>query len=159
MAKKHEDWSHDEARPDAVLNLKTVHKMLPLVRGIVADVLSRHQQMAALQPKEIHLQRQKRTLSWTQRKQRYLLQSDIADQDQGMQDALEELNQLGVVLLDAEHGRVGFPTLVNNRPAYFTWTPGEDCPHTWQFAEENVARPIPQAWLQELSVSAVGKPV
>ena len=41
MPKHHEDWSHDDARPDSVLNLKTVHKMLPLVRGIVADVLNR----------------------------------------------------------------------------------------------------------------------
>src|SRR5205814_513565 len=120
MAKKKEDWSHDESRPDSVLNLKTVHKMLPLVRGIVADVLTRHHQMAALQPKEQHLQRQKRDLSWTQRKQRYLLQFDINDQDQGLQDALDELTQLGVVLLDVERGQVGFPTLVNNRPAYFT---------------------------------------
>ncbi len=158
MPKKNEDWSHDESRPDSVLNLKTVHKMLPLVRTIVADVLARHRQMATLQPQEDRLQRQRRVLNWTQRKQRYLLQSNIADQDQGMQDALEELNQLGVVLLDAENGRVGFPTLVNNRPAYFTWLPGEDAPHTWQFAEENVARPIPPAWLQELSVSS-SKPV
>ena len=158
MPKQHEDWSHDEARPDSVLNLKTVHKMLPLVRGIVADLLSRHRQMAALQPQEDRLQRQRRSLDWAQRKQRYLLQSDIADHDQGLQGALEELSQLGVVLLDAESGQVGFPTLVNNRPAYFTWRPGEDGPHSWQFAEENVARPIPAAWLQEVSFTG-GKPV
>jgi hypothetical protein len=157
MPKNHEDWS-DDARPDAVLNLKTVHKMLPLVRGIVADLLDRHHHIAALQPQEARLHRQRRSLDWAQRKQRYLLQSDIATHDSGMQDALEELNQLGVVLLDAEEGRVGFPTLVNNRPAFFTWRPGEDGPHTWQFAEENVARPIPAAWLQEISLSG-SKPV
>ena len=158
MPKNNEDWSHDEnARPDTVLNLKTVHKMLPLVRGIVADVMDRHQRMATLQPHENRLQRQRRSLEWGQRKQRYLLQDELTDHDRGIQDALEELNQLGVVLLDTEEGRIGFPTLVNNRPAYFTWKPGEDGPHTWQFAEEDVARPIPPAWLQEVSVT--GKPV
>jgi hypothetical protein len=158
MPKNHEDWSHDDSRPDAVLNLKTVHKMLPLVRGIVVDVLTRYKQMAALQPREDRLQRERRTLDWGQRKQRYLLQSDIADHDRAMQDGLDELSQLGVVLLDVEEGRVGFPTLVNNRPAFFTWRPGEDGPHTWQFAEENVARPIPAAWLQELTFTG-SKPV
>ena len=158
MPKNNEDWSHDEPRPDSVLNLKTVHKMLPLVRGIVADAMNRHHAMAALQPQETHLQRQRRSLSWGQRKQRYLLQQDISDHDQGLQDALSELNELGVVMLDAEEGRVGFPTLVNNRPAYFTWTPGEDGPHSWQFVEEDVARPIPPAWLQEVSFTG-SKPV
>lgn len=156
MPKKHEDWSHDEARPDTVLNLKTVHKMLPLVRGIVTDVMTRHLALATLQPQEEHLQRHKRSLSWMQRKQRYLLQADLADQDQALQDALQELTELGVVMLDVHEGRVGFPTLVNNRPAFFTWSPNEDAPHSWQFAEENVARPIPPAWLQEVSFS---KPV
>ena len=158
MPKHNEDWSEGESRPESVLNLKTVHKMLPLVRGIVSDVLQRHHEMAALQPQEERFQKQRRNLDWAQRKQRYLLQSDIAAQDSGMQDALEELNQLGVVLLDVEDGRVGFPTLVNNRPAFFTWKPGEDGPHTWQFAEENVTRPIPPAWLQEVSVTG-SKPV
>jgi hypothetical protein len=149
MPKQHEDW-HDDPRPDAVLSLKTVHKMLPLVSRIVAEVLNRHHQMAALQPKEDRLHRERRSLDWAKRKERYLLQSDIATHDRGLQEALEELNQLSVVLLDAEEGRVGFPTLVNNRPAFFTWKPGEDGPHTWQFAEENVTRPIPAAWLQEV---------
>jgi hypothetical protein len=145
-----EDWS-DESRPETVLNLKTVHKMLPLVRGIVAELMDRHGHRTRLQPQEDRLHRDRRALHWQDRKQRYLLQDQIADHDRAVQDALEELTQLGVVLLDPEAGRVGFPTLVNNRPAYFTWRPGEDGPHTWQFAEENVARPIPPAWLQEVS--------
>jgi hypothetical protein len=157
MAKKNEDWSKDESRPDTVLNLKTVQKMLPLVRGIVAEVMTRQHAMAGLQSHDERLHRVRRNLTWGQRKERYLLQSDIADHDRALDDAKEELRQLGLVLLDANDGRVGFPTLVNNRPAFFTWTPGEDAPHSWQFAEDNVARPIPPAWLQELSVSA-GKP-
>jgi hypothetical protein len=58
-----------------------------------------------------------------------------------------------VVLLDDLQGRVGFPTLVNNRRAYFSWHPGEEGLHSWQFADEDIARPIPMAWLKEISFS------
>ena len=74
-------------------------------------------------------------------------------QDRGVADAVDELQTLGVSLLDAEEGRVGFPTMVNNRPAYFTWRPGEDGLHSWQFAEESVCRPIPLSWFKETSFS------
>jgi hypothetical protein len=57
------------------------------------------------------------------------------------------------MLLDNEQGRVGFPTMVNDRRAYFSWHTGEDGLHSWQFADEDVTRPIPLAWLKEISFS------
>jgi len=48
--------------------------------------------------------------------------------------------------LDADAGRVGFPTAVNNRPAYFSWTPGEAELEFWHFADETARRPIPKLW-------------
>ena len=159
MSYDKEDLSHDEiTRPDKVLNLRTVNKMLPLVQHIVADILRRHDELGRLNPAQDRLERRKRELTWSQRKQRYLLQEDIANQDRGILDALEELQDLGVVLLDPEEGRVGFPTLVNNRPAYFTWRPGEEGLRSWQFAEENVARPIPPAWLKDVSFTGKSAP-
>jgi hypothetical protein len=60
-----------------------------------------------------------------------------------------------VTLLDDDQGRVGFPTMVNNRRAYFSWRLGEDGLHSWHFAEESACRPIPAAWLKELTLSGV----
>jgi hypothetical protein len=159
MSYEKEDLSHDEAtRPDKVLNLRTVQKMLPLVQQIVADILRRHRELDRLNPAQDRLERQKRVLTWQQRKERYLLQEEIALHDRAVQDALEELQNLGVVVLDGEEGRVGFPTLVNNRAAYFTWRHGEDGLNSWQFAEENVARPIPPAWLKDTSFTGKSTP-
>lgn len=134
-----------------VLSLTTVQRMLPLVRRVVADFLAARTEAHRLYPQETRLDREKRGLDWESRKRRYQLKEDIQRSESRMQEAAEELNELGVALLDAELGRVGFPTLVNNRPAYFSWRSGEEGLHTWHFAEEEVFRPIPQTWLKELS--------
>ena len=146
--------SASESGPEGTLfNLQTVHKMLPLVQRIVNDILLRQQILANLNPQQERLQRQKRDLSWSQRKQRYALQDEISDEEQSLQDAGEELEQLGVVLLDPNAGRVGYPTMVNNRPAFFSWQPGEEGVHSWHFAEESVCHPIPSSWLKEISMA------
>jgi hypothetical protein len=139
------------ARTEKVLNLRTVQKMLPYVQQIVTELTDRRRLLSELHPEQGRLERKKRHLSWQERKARYSIQDEIALQDRGMQDVVDELGSLGVVVLDADEGRIGFPTMVNNRPAYFTWTPGEEGLHSWQFAEENVARPIPFAWFKETS--------
>ena len=138
-------------RAEKVLNLRTVQKMLPYVQGIVSELTGRQRLLTELHPEQGRLERKKRQLSWQERKARYTIQDEIALQDRGIQDVVDELGGLGVVVLDADEGRIGFPTMVNNRPAYFTWTPGEEGLHSWQFAEENVPRPIPFAWFKETS--------
>jgi hypothetical protein len=45
---------------------------------------------------------------------------------------------------------IGFPTLVNNRRAYFCWHPGETALQYWQFADEETQRPIPASWFKDL---------
>ena len=146
-------WEPSERR-DVLFNLTTVKRMLPLVRGIVADVLASQRALAKLSPELNKLDRQKRALDWSGRQRRYQLQDQAAGFDQSAHDAEDELLGLGVVLLDARQGRVGFPTMVNERPAFFSWHPGEDDNlHSWHFAEESACRPIPAAWLQEISLS------
>jgi hypothetical protein len=127
--------------------------MLPYVQGILNELAERRQVLGRLHPQQDRLERQKRSLSWKERKERYLIQDEIAVHDRGILDALDELQSLGVVILDEEESRVGFPTMVNNRPAFFTWQPGEQGLHSWQFAEENVCRPIPLSWFKETSFS------
>jgi hypothetical protein len=139
--------------PAVVLSLKTVHNMLPLVQRILDDVQVVQRSLERLQPEQIRLERQKRNLDWPSRQRRYQLQDEIAATERRLQEAKDELASLGVALLDADTARVGFPTMVNNRRAYFSWRPGEDGLHSWHFAEESLCRPIPAAWLKELSFS------
>src|SRR3954454_17302304 len=112
------DASERPEQGEIILSLSTVHKMLPLVRRIVDDILTSQKTLLRLQPEEERLDRQKRSLDWPKRQRRYRLKDEVAGAEHAIQDAREELQSLGVVLLDATIGRVGFPTMVNNRAAY-----------------------------------------
>lgn len=140
-------------RGDLILSLSTVQRMLPLVRQIVEDVLRSQKVLDRLMPEQDRLDRQRRGLAWPERQRRYQLQEEVSKADRELQDSLLELQMLGVALLDPDSGRVGFPTMVNNRRAYFSWRLGEENLRNWHFAEESMCRPIPQAWLKEISFS------
>jgi len=147
------DASDKPERGDNPLSLKVVQKMLPLVQRIVDDLRANQKSLLRLQPEEERLDRHKRDLSWPERRRRYQIKEEVARADQDRESALAELRELGVSLLDADLGRVGFPTLVNNRKAFFSWHPGEDGLHSWHFADETSARPIPPAWFKEVALS------
>jgi hypothetical protein len=149
--------SDAEEKPDrgeAVLSLTTVKKMLPLVQRVVEEIRNCQIALETLQAQEDALNRKKRTLAWPERQRRYRLQEEHARVENDLLAAREELDVLGVMLLDLDLGRVGFPTMVNNRKAFFSWRLGEDNLHSWHFAEETQCRPIPPAWLQEIAVGA-----
>ena len=54
-------------------------------------------------------------------------------------------------------GRVGFPTIVNEQPAFFSWRHGEDGVHYWHFLEHTTRRPIPASWTKSAEISLVTK--
>lgn len=138
---------------EVAFSLKTVNKMLPLVQRIVEDILEHQAAASRLAPEQARLDVQKRALTWPERQRRYQLQEETQRAEQALQEVNDELAGLGVVLLNDRIGRVGFPTMVNNRRAYFSWQLGEEGLHSWHFAEESANRPIPAAWLKELSVA------
>jgi hypothetical protein len=142
---------------DRLINLGTARRMLPLVQQIVADVLECQRRLAGLLPEQDRLDRQKRTLDWVQRSRRYALHEEVAALEQKHQQSLAELTTLGVVLVGRREGLVGFPTLVNNRQAYFSWQPGEDTVHHWHFEGEASRRPIPPAWLKSAEINLLKK--
>ena len=156
-----ENTAHDASekpdRQESVIPLGTACRMLPLVRLIVQDVLADRLRLAHLQPERQRLDRQRRTLAWPERARRYQIQEEIAAAAQHLQAALEELESLGLELLDPSEGRVGFPTLVNNARAYFSWRPNEEGMHFWHFAGETLRRPIPAAWRKTAQSSCFGK--
>jgi hypothetical protein len=152
--------SNASERPDrreTAMNLLTARRMLPLVQRIVEDILSDQQSLERLQPEQERLQRQRRDLRWPERQRRYQLQEEVNGLERRLQEAVLELQGLALTLLDARVGRIGFPTIVNDRRAYFSWRPGEDTIRSWHFAEETVCRPIPSSWLKVGDISLTGK--
>jgi hypothetical protein len=141
-------------RSETVLSLSTVHRMLPLVQRIVDDILRNQKSLERLVPEQDRLDRKRRSLPWPERQRRYQVREDVTIAERDLQEALTELQILGVSLLDPELGRVGFPTMVNNRRAYFSWRPGDEGLRHWHFIGENVCRTIPAAWMKEISLSS-----
>lgn len=150
------DASESPERGEVVLTLKTVYKMLPLVQQIAQDILNSRCTAARLHPEETRLDRERHSLDWPGRQRRYEVKEEIAKADRDREVALAELRDLGVVLLDETEGRIGFPTMVNNRRAYFSWRSSETSLSTWRFAGEDVDRQIPATWLAELSFANKG---
>src|SRR5438132_453745 len=109
------DASESPERGEVVLSLKTVHKMLPLVQQIASDIVASRRTTARLHPEESLLDQERRLLTWPARKRRYEIKEELAKADKEMEVALVELRELGLVLLDDVQGRIGFPTMVNNR--------------------------------------------
>src|SRR5262249_28406016 len=120
--------------------------MLPLARRVVDDILTQRHRLAELLPEQDRLDRARRTLAWPDRLRRYNLREEIAGAEHHLLDALAELEVLGLELVSAEEGRLGFPTIVDDRAAFFSWVPGEEDITYWHFAGERARRRIPASW-------------
>jgi hypothetical protein len=133
-------------RNDLVLTWEASSAMLPLVRRVVADVLQHQQRLAQLRPERDRLERNRLQLAWLERARRYEIEEEIASVANELRCSRGELESLGVALLDAEAGLVGFPTIVNNRRAFFSWKPGEEGLTFWNFAGDLNRRLVPSNW-------------
>src|SRR5262245_41846747 len=91
-------------RGDIVLNLVTARRMLPLVQRVVNDILQSQKILDRLQPEQDRLDRQRRSLAWPERQRRYQLRDEVAEAERQLHDALQELGDLGLALLDADTG-------------------------------------------------------
>ena len=131
---------------DHILTWVAANRMLPLVQRIVADVVECQHRLTTMQVEKERLDRHRRDLSWPERSRRYQLDEEIAAGESTLRATCTELNGLGVSLLDSDTGRVGFPTKVNNRQAFFSWLLGEQTLSFWQFADDDERRPIPASW-------------
>src|SRR5262245_11115859 len=120
------DASERPDRQERFIDLSTAQRMLPLVRRIVADLVQHNGLLAQLRPEQAYLQRHRRELAWPQRARRYELNEEVQTSEQVVQEAYAELEVLGVVLLEADSGRIGFPMIVNQQAAFFSWRLGEE---------------------------------
>ena len=135
--------SRRKAQP---VDLPSVRRMLPLVQRIVTDIVQDNRELNRFTFEQEGLDRNKRELSWPERQRRYTLQSELSRLQGRLEDEQRELDSLGAVLFASTDGRVGFPTLINGRPAYFSWQLGEDGVAYWHFDGELMRRPIPPNW-------------
>ena len=148
------DASDVGRRHDAVLTWAQAQGMLPLVGRILADIMRVAQRLARIEPEKARLDRQRHDLVWPERQRRYQLAEEITVLMRELHAARTELDALSVLVLDEEGGLLGFPTLVNNQRAYFSWKPGEETVDFWQFADSARRRPVPPAW-KEAETAAV----
>jgi len=151
------DASEKPERRPAVLNLATARRMLPLVQRVVNDVMHYQRRLAQLWPEQQRLDQQRRTLAWPERCRRYQIREDVAVAERGLQEALAELTGLAVVLLDPAVGRVGFPTVVDHRQAFFSWQLGEEALNYWHFPEDAAFRLIPASWAKAANMRLTPK--
>jgi hypothetical protein len=131
---------------ETILTWVAANRMLPLVRLIIEDLAASHQRLCRIQPEIDRLDRHRRTLAWPERSRRYALQEEIAVEERNVGQARAELDGLGLALIDADLCEIGFPTMVNNRKAFFSWRPGEQAIAYWHFIDETDRRPIPATW-------------
>jgi hypothetical protein len=146
--------SRSQDRSGILLDLPTVRKMLPLVRHIITDMLEAEQNLGSILWEQNGLDRNRRDLTWPERQRRYFLLDEVTRLEQRRKDMISELKELGVQVLDTVHGRVGFPTIVNTKPAFFSWQPEETDVDFWHFAGDERRRPIPVSWTKEAPLAS-----
>jgi hypothetical protein len=120
--------------------------MLPLVARVADDLVRLHAHLDAVRPELADLERSRRSLAWPGRRRRYVLLDEEEATARELRAVQAELAGLGVAVLHGPSGLVGFPTIVNEQAAYFSWRPGEDGLGFWNFAGDPARRPVPEGW-------------
>ena len=97
--------------------------MLPLLRLIVTDISLSHRELTE---RKSNLRRMLRRNEGKARFQIYdseitEIQEDLKNETSHLENYVSELEQLGVILRSAHDGIVDFPTVIDDRPAYYTW--------------------------------------
>lgn len=145
--------THTQAAPVPAADLTSARRKLPLVEVIVRDIVGTKQKLAALTAERETLDSFRRELTWTSRRRRYAVTEEAAQAETVFANAVTELSDLGVSLVDAEAGAVEFPTKVNGQPAAFSWRLGDDGLRYWRLGGDATRHPIPTEWR-----SAAGTP-
>ncbi len=140
-----------------VFTWETAQAMLPLVGQIVSDLVRLSARADELRPERELLEQHRRSLAWPARARRYRLEEEAAEVARDLRAVRDELEALDVQILHAASGLIGFPTIVNERPAYFSWRPGEERLAYWNFIGDPARRPVPEDWTQLPRRAAKGR--
>jgi hypothetical protein len=149
--KKAPQAAKPSSRSEPLFELPTVVKMIPLVQRIAADLLSTQVELSKYHTEAVQLDRQRRDLSWPERRRRYMVHDSISSAENRIRAYIVELESLGVAVVDLTTAQLGFPTIVNNKLAFFSWLPNEESIGFWHYDHEvNRRRPVPEAWFKPL---------
>lgn len=138
--------SDRSAGEKGLLTWEAATARLPLVRRIAADLVASEGRLGQLSAEKAKLDDFRHGLAWPARSRRYELQHEIVTTEADLLRYRGELEGLGVVLLDASTGLVGFPTIVNDCRAFFSWKPGEDSLACWNYLGDTTRHPVPESW-------------
>lgn len=130
-----------------VFELPVAEQTLPLVRRILADIVESHARLRHLSLRARKLNGSER--NWSKRSESFKAHDQIKVLEKLLDDYKEELNQLGVKLLDKAHGVVGFPTIVNGSLAYLVFRNEDDGIWYWRYRDQPKLRSIPDCWYDQ----------
>lgn len=132
-----------------IMTLETAEAMLPLAGRVAEDIKFYSARVRTLRSERNYFEKKKRALSWQERRRHYEVTDELFFMEITLENILNEIKAIGLEPLVQELGLVGFPTMVNNRKAYFSWKPGEPCVCYWNFADELNRRPVPPTWYHD----------
>ncbi|MSR32326.1 MAG: DUF2203 family protein [Gemmataceae bacterium] len=135
-----------------ILTLEIAEAMLPLAGRVAEDLKYFSAKVRTLRSERIFFEKKKREFTWRERRRQHEVTDELYFMELSLENILNELKAIGIEPLVAELGLIGFPTMVNNRRAYFSWKPGEPCVCYWNFADELNRRPVPPTWYQDAQV-------
>src|SRR5688500_15501839 len=92
------------SKSEPSISLTRARKMLPFNFQIGQHVQGRWNHLAQLESEQIDLDKRLRGLDWPQCQLRYQVAADIQREHQCLQNAVGELEQLNVVLVDPQQG-------------------------------------------------------
>jgi len=120
-----------------VFSLEQAAAMLPLLRLIVADISLGHRDLTDRRA-DLHslIRRKKPQIDEFYSEEIEETRQDLVTESRQLDDYIEELENLGVILRSAQEGIVNFPTLVDDKIAYFIWRMGDkEITHWYRPAE------------------------
>jgi hypothetical protein len=110
--------------------LEEANQRLPLVRAIVADIVSHYRD---LHDRRERLKRIRQSPGFVSRDEDSVyseeveqVERDLEKDVERLQEFVDELQSLGVEFKDPVKGLVDFPAIIDGREAYLCWQLGED---------------------------------
>lgn len=141
--------------------LAEAEAMIPLARQVLADVTTAYAKDRSLSRRVEIVAGCRRSAKYEVRRRHQGLQQQHDDAQRRLAQATDELEQLGLVLIDPVHGIAGFPFLWATeqnskkiRQALFLlrlWDEPEDGLRFWRFEAESRDRKVPVHWREEFS--------
>lgn len=139
--------------------LQDAEALAPLVRAILRDITSAHSATVHHRHRCELLHDCRHSKRYEVRRQYYESQAKLRAAERQFEELKEELEDLGVVLLDPVRGIVGFPfrlatksAQTKSRRAYFLLKLADDANsglRVWKRAGERHEHPIPKLWQEK----------